>query len=72
MSGQRVRCADSGDVWVTTLVAGDDPTHSERRQGLFKSRGLLHSLECPVRSDIHTKARAGAVETTSADALGEH
>lgn len=72
MSGQRVRCADSGAGWVTTVVAGDDPTHSERRQAHLKARCLLHSLECPVRSDIHTKTRAGAVETTSADVCGEH
>lgn len=37
MSGQRVRCADSGAGWATTVVAGDDPTHSERRQAHLKA-----------------------------------
>lgn len=70
MSGQRVRCA--GAVWLTTLVAGDDPTHSQRRQAHLKAEvcsrvlNVLSGQTFTQREGqkLFALTRAGAVETT--------
>lgn len=70
MSGQRVRCA--GAVWLTTLVAGDAPTHSQRRQAHLKAEvcsrvlNVLSGQTLTQRESqkLFALTRAGAVETT--------
>lgn len=79
MSGQLVRCADSGAVWLTTMVASDDPTHSQRRQAHLKAEvcyrvlNVLSGQTFTQRESqkLFALARAGAVETTPVEIATE-
>lgn len=77
MSGQRVGCA--GAERLTTPVAGDDPTHPQRRQAHLKAEVCSRALNVlsgqtftqRESQKLFALTRAGALETTPVEITRE-
>lgn len=75
MSGQRVRCADSSAVWLTTrshMLSKEAGTFKER--GAYKVLNVLSGQAFTQRENqkLFSFTLADAVETASVEAYEDH